>query len=97
SGGRGRGPVVPGIGQNITPNAAPIAVSPLDRDSGTAPPSAPPAGGGRGGRGAADAGAVGGSRGANADTAGSAEDRPRVIVHFPENAGDMLLSGTLAG
>jgi hypothetical protein len=29
--------------------------------------------------------------------AGVSEERPRVVVQFPANANDMLLSGTLAG
>ena len=89
-GGRGAAPTGPingGAGQNVTPMAVPIHVSPLD--PADAPAQERPAGGrgGRGGRGGA------GGRGA----AGASEDRPRVVIQFPANANDMLLSGTLAG
>jgi hypothetical protein len=75
-------------GQTITPNATPLRIAPLE---GSAPASpAPVAGGGRGGRG-------GGGRGAFGAFGAAAGERPRVVVRFPTNADEMLLSGTLAG
>jgi zinc carboxypeptidase len=102
-GGRGAtGPINGGQGQNVTPNAVPIHTSPLDpADAPASTTAAPAAGGGRGGRGgrggaaaAAAAGAGGGGFGAFAAATGP---RPRVILQFPSNANDMLLSGTLGG
>ena len=89
-------------GQNVTPNAVPIHISPLDpSDAAGAAASAPAAGGGgRGGRGGGGggrgAGGGGGGRGGFGAFAAS-EARPRVILRFPANANDMLLSGTLGG
>jgi len=95
-GGRGgagaAGAINGGQGQNVTPNAVPIHTSPLDpSDAPAATAAAPATGGGRGGRGGRGAG---GGRGAfGADTG----PRPRVVLQFPANANDMLLSGTLGG
>jgi hypothetical protein len=78
--GGGRGAVaIEGVGQNVTPNAVPIHVSPLE-------PAAAPA-----------AAAPAGSRGGRGGFAATAGERPRVVLQFPANANDMLLSGTLAG
>jgi hypothetical protein len=108
------------LGQNITPNATPIHVSPLEPpEPGAAPVAAPVAVGGRGGRGgggggrggrggAAAAGAPdaaagaapagrGGGGGGRGGRGGPSEDAARVILRFPTNTDDMLLSGTLAG
>jgi hypothetical protein len=93
-GGGGEGGVNGGLGQNTTPMATPLRLSPWEQDSSAA-------GGGRGGRAGAGgdsarfrdfAGGRGGLGGANADAA-----RPRVVMSFPANPNDMLLSGTLAG
>ncbi|HKT79653.1 MAG TPA: M14 family zinc carboxypeptidase [Vicinamibacterales bacterium] len=101
-GGGGNGPNA-GLGQNVTPNAVPLRITPFqpedaDREPstaerprpqdvqrlqearGTAPGTAPA------GRGATPAG-----RGA-----APATDRPRVVLQFPSDPGQMLLSGTLA-
>jgi hypothetical protein len=106
-GGRGAtGPINGGQGQNVTPNAVPIYTSPLD--PGDAPPATatmPATGGGRGGRGGRGAGAAGRGAGGGAGAGGggrgalAAESgpRPRVVLQFPANATDMLLSGTLGG
>jgi hypothetical protein len=93
-GGGGRGGVPnAGFGQNITPNAVPLRIQPLEQDADTA-----------GGRGAAGAGSGRGQ----ADEAAAfrqmaaqagfsiPEGRARVIVQFPSNPAEMLLSGTLA-
>jgi hypothetical protein len=87
-GGGGRGGGITGVGQNVTPNAVPIHVSPLEPGDASQPaPAEQPAG--RGGRGG------GGGRGGFG--AAASEERPRVVVQFPANANDMLLSGTLSG
>jgi hypothetical protein len=76
------------VGQVVTPNAEPIHISPLEPPG--APPTPKPASpAGRGGRG----GAGGGGRGGFA----APTERPRVVLHWPSNVNDMLLSGTLAG
>jgi zinc carboxypeptidase len=60
-------------------------------------------GGGRGGRGAApdapaaDQGRGGFGGGFGAGQAGAGDTAPRVVLQFPSNPNDMLLSGTLAG
>jgi len=124
-GGRGGGGrVTPNgevIGQNITPNAVPIHISPLEPGGAEATTAAAAAaGGGRGGRGGRGGGAAAGAAGAAAaggaagaagggrgggggggrggfGGGGAAVDRARVILQFPANPDDMLLSGTLAG
>jgi hypothetical protein len=91
-GGGGRGGFTPdGVGQNVTPMAQPIRVSPLDGSATAAEPE--PAAGGRGGRGGRGGFGGGGGFGAGAPSS----DRPRVVIQFPASANDMLLSGTLAG
>jgi hypothetical protein len=82
-----------GGGQSLTPNAAPLTITPLE--AGAAPQTGAAAGG-RGGRGG---GAAGGGRGgaAGGRGTGGAEDRPRVVIQFPANPAEMLLSGTLSG
>ena len=106
-GGRGGAPggINGGEGQNIFPNVTPIHVSPLDPSSAGSPP--PPTSGGRGGRSARGGGraapdaagaAVDGTGGGRGGRGGGAtEERARLILAFPTNAGDTLLSGTLAG
>jgi hypothetical protein len=85
-----------GIGQNITPNATQqprlspwvpegtAAPAPVMGPGVRAPGAVAPAGGGGGG---------GGGFGGQAP----AGPPPRVVVRFPANAADMLLSGTLSG
>ncbi len=77
------------MAQNITPNAVPLHVSPLEASEERAPS-------GRGGRGQ--------NAGADAAMAAQLRafgivqgERPRVVVSFGSNANDLLLSGTLAG
>ena len=101
-GGRGAGgPINGGEGQNITPNAVPIHTSPLEPGDAVAAEASAPAGrGGRGGRGGgANAAGAPGGRGPGGGGASdlAAGPRPRVVVRFPSNAADMLLSGTLGG
>ena len=82
-GGRG-GPAIPGVGQNLTPNATPPRVTTLE---------GAPAGEPAGERGQA---ASGGGRG-GAGMGSSAAVSPRVVLRFPADPNDMLLSGGLAG
>jgi hypothetical protein len=89
--GGGRGATVEGVGANVTPNAAPLSISPLEGSATAAAPA-----GGRGGRGGGGGGGGRGGFGGGAFGAAAGE-RPRVVVQFPTNANDMLLSGTLAG
>jgi hypothetical protein len=81
-----------GLSQNITPMANRLRLSPY----GASVPEAPgpqPGGGGAGGRGAGGGGGGLGPFGAFA----AAGPRPRVVMQFPSNPDEMLLSGTLAG
>ena len=102
-GGGGRGGAgVQGPGQDVTPNANAVRVATIETIAGLPPApvlggagpvtaaAGAAGGGGRGGRGGG-----GGGRGGNADQAQA--PRPRVVMQFPGNANDMLLSGTLAG
>ncbi len=91
--GGGRG--APGLSQNVTPNATPLQLSPWDSAAAALAASQTPSGGGRGGRG----GGVGGGGGFGGLAAGGGADivRPRVVMQFPANPNDMLLSGTLSG
>ncbi|MGP8243652.1 MAG: hypothetical protein ACLQVN_03935 [Bryobacteraceae bacterium] len=77
-----------------------MSVSPLDAsEAANQAPTAGRAGlGGRGGRGAASAEAAGGGAGGRGGQGtGGSENRPRVILRFPTNTSEMLLSGTIAG
>ena len=110
--GGGSGAGAAALAQNTTPNAAPLRLSTWNfnnPDSTGSAPAAAPAGPG-GGRGGAGGGAGGGGRGGFGGGEGfgggaapvSGTQRidgvtPRVIMQFPSNAADMLLSGTLAG
>ncbi|HEY3286016.1 MAG TPA: M14 family zinc carboxypeptidase [Gemmatimonadaceae bacterium] len=80
--------------QNVTPMATPNQpkLSPWEQSAAAAAPAASE-GAGRGGRGAgAGAGTGAGGFGGFAASVG---ERPRVILSFPTNADDMLLSGSL--
>jgi len=84
-----------GLGQNTTPMANRLRLSPY----GT-PAEAPPAAGQGPARGQAGAGPGGGGGGGGAGGFGAqapAGERPRVVLSFPMNPDEMLLSGTLAG
>ncbi len=98
-GGFGRGG---GGGQTITPMATRPRLSTWDaaavasgRGAGTGAGGTGEAGEGRGGRGAAGGAAFGGGRGGFGG--GGAADGSRVILRFPANPDDMLLSGSLEG
>ncbi len=81
----GGGSPIPGVGQNITPMATPLRLSPYEKED--APADAKPQ---------ADAAAefmqMARAFGIAVETA-----RPRVVMAFPQNPNDILLSGTLAG
>jgi hypothetical protein len=97
-GGRGGGPAIPGI-PNMQPNAVPPRLTTLEGsayvppvDAAASAPAAATAGqGGRGGRGGGGGGGFGG-RG-SAVTASA----PRVLLSFPSDPNDLLLSGLLVG
>jgi len=79
---------IPGVGQNITPMATPLRLSPWEPDSletGTAPR-----------RPQAEETAMFREL-ARQFGVSLEETRPRVVMAFPQDPNDMLLSGTLAG
>jgi hypothetical protein len=96
---------IPGVGMNVTPMAAAnnrlSAYDPEapDRTSASAPAGAdrgrqgdaagPGSGGGRGGR--------GGGGGFGGTGSGNSAETPRVVLAFPSNPDEMLLSGVLVG
>ena len=93
---------IPGVGMNVTPmaTASQQRISPYDPgapDQPSAEPAAPDSAQG-GGRGAAT-GSGGGRGGGRGGFAAAAEvgPAPRIVLQFPSNAADMLLSGTLSG
>jgi hypothetical protein len=91
-GGRGAEPGVnpnAGFGQNITPNAVPLRIQPLEPQPGE-PADA------RRDRPQADENAAFRQLAAQAGFA-IPESRARVVMQFPSNPSEMLLSGTLAG
>jgi hypothetical protein len=95
-GGRG-GNALPGVGMNTQP----MATAPQQRLS-TWDPDSPQLGGaapgrGRGGRGGAAAAETAGGRGGRGGGGGDPSTQPRVVLAFPSNADDMLLSGVLVG
>jgi len=92
-GGRGGGGPVP---QNTTPMASAPQVSSINI-GGVAPPAAEAGAGGRGGRGGGAGGGGGGRGGFGGFGGGAAADAPRVIMRFPSDTTQMLLSGGLAG
>jgi hypothetical protein len=86
-GGFGGGAQIPGVGQNVSPNSGNTQTlsawmgASADTVSGSVPGIE--TAGGRGGRGGAPA--------------GLSVDGPRVILRFPQDPKDMLLSGVLVG
>jgi hypothetical protein len=98
-GGRGGGGI-PGVGMNVSPMAnRQNVISPFDPENPTAPAAATTGRGGRGGDAAAQGGRGGrGGGGFGGFGGGAAEEtRPRVILSFPANPDEMLLSGVLVG
>jgi hypothetical protein len=101
-GGGGRGGA--GVWQNTNPMAAQLRLATWEPNAmwsgGAAPaPAAADAAAGAGGRGGRGGGGGGGGFGAGAARGPMMLDnmRPRIIMQFPAQAEDMLLSGTLAG
>ena len=106
-GARGAGRSVPGVGVDLTPNAKPVELSPFNQDANeptdTAGLPSQEADGAaarasiRRANGGRSAGAAGG--GSPRGTTGNAgtEEKPRVVMTFPNDPKDMLLSGGLAG
>ena len=94
AGGGEFGGAQPGVGQNTQPMASPLRLSPWDSSTSAAAAGRGGDEGGRGGRGGPGGGGGGGGRGG----AGAPDlARPRVVLQFPTNPNDMLLSGTLNG
>jgi hypothetical protein len=91
-GGGGRGGNLPaGVGGgNLQPMAAPPRLTTLD----AGPPASAATGAGRGGRGAG--GFAGGGRGGFSG-GGTATNAPRVLLSYPTDPNDLLLSGELVG
>lgn len=93
-GGFGGGAQIPGVGQNVSPNSGNTQVlSAWTGPAGSAVAGAAPAAdtpSGRGGRGGQGGGGAGFGASLSADA-------PRVILRFPQDPKDMLLSGTLVG
>jgi hypothetical protein len=97
--GRGGGGGGPDLGQpNLQPNAAAPRLTTLEGSNPTAPAGSVQPGGG-GGRGGGAGGGRGGGAGqfGGAPSGGSAPGQPRVILQFPSDADDLLLSGGLVG
>ena len=92
-GGGGRGGNLPaGVGGgNLQPMAAPPRLTTLD----AGPPAAAAAGAGRGGRGGGGFGGGGGRGGFGGG--GAAANAPRVLLTYPTDPNDLLLSGELVG
>ena len=97
-GGRGGGEGnIPGVGMDITPMANQNnRLSSFDPENIASSPSGAPGATEGGGRGGPGGGRGGGGRGGFGGGDGGA-DRPRVIVQFPSNPDEMLLSGVLVG
>lgn len=98
-GGRGGGgdDTIPGVGMNVTPMAnANNRLSAYDPDSpdAAAPATSPTDGRGRQGGPGGQGGGRGGRGGFGTPTGA---DAPRVVLAFPSNPDDMLLSGVLVG
>jgi hypothetical protein len=88
-------PVNGGAGQNVTPNAQAVHVAPLEGNPALPPE---PALGGAGPVSGATAPARGGRTGGGGAANNQPQPpKPRVIMQFPANPADMLLSGTLGG
>ena len=89
-GGMGGGAQIPGVGMNVAPNSASTQrLSPWEPGAG-GQTQAPDAGAGRGD-------AAGGRGGFAGGMAAGGADAPRVILRFPANPDEMLLSGVLVG
>ena len=94
-GGGGRGGSPAGVGGgNLQPMATPPRLTTLD----AGPPAATTTGAGRGGRGAAGGGGgFGGGQFGGRGGGAAAINAPRVLLSYPTDANDLLLSGELVG
>jgi hypothetical protein len=96
---------IPGVGMNVTPMAAANnRLSAYDPEAPDAASAAASAGAGRGRQGGAAGPGGGGGRGGRGDGGGfggagfgNSAETPRVILAFPSNPDEMLLSGVLVG
>ena len=99
--GGGRGGGIPGVGMNISPMAnRQNQLSTYDPENQVSAPAAAAPAGGRGGRGGEGGQGGGrGGRGGGFGGFGGGDDasRSRVILSFPSNPSEMLLSGVLVG
>ncbi|HOQ58977.1 MAG TPA: M14 family zinc carboxypeptidase [Vicinamibacterales bacterium] len=103
-GGRGgaAGAQIPGVGMTVAPNAAstqklsPWKLETRPEEERRADPAASAGGGRSAGTGPAGTGQAAG-RGAAAAFSGAGSEAPRVILRFPSNPDEMLLSGVLVG
>ena len=99
--GGGRGGGIPGVGMNISPMAnRQNQLSTYDPENQVSAPAAAAPTGGRGGRGGEGGQGGGrGGRGGGFGGFGGGDDasRSRVILSFPANPSEMLLSGVLVG
>jgi len=86
-----------GPGQNTTPMATPLTLSTWNWAAVDSAPATGAAAGGAAGRGPGPAGAMGGPATGGATSAGALPGRPRVVMSFPANPAEMLLSGSLDG
>ena len=99
-GGRGGEGGLPGVGMNVTPMATAAGQRISSWDSEAAASSSPQAASAPGGRGRQGGPAGGGGRGGRGGGGGfgaAGSDTPRVVLAFPANPDDMLLSGVLVG
>jgi hypothetical protein len=91
-GGGGGGAQIPGVGMNLNPNAVMPTLTTLD---GPPPAQAGARGAGPGAPGGGSGSGEGGGRGGPGGADQAAQ--PRVILRFPSDPNDMLLSGGLVG
>jgi hypothetical protein len=106
-GGRGADGTIPGVGMNVTPMATAnnrlTGYDPESPELAQAPAEGPAGGGGRGGEGGGgrQGGPGGGGPGGRGGRGGfgtpTGADAPRVVLAFPSNPDEMLLSGVLVG
>jgi hypothetical protein len=99
-GGFGGGAQIPGVGLNVSPNAGSTQkLSPWEQGSGAAAVAGSvgsgPIGGATEGRGGGPS--TGSGQGGRGGFGAIGADAPRVILRFPANASEMLLSGVLVG
>ena len=83
------GPAVTGVGQDITPNAAPIHLSPYEADGAVIEPQGQPS--------QISEAAAARQQLRQFGLADDTGQAPRVVLQFPAKPEDMLLSGELAG